>query len=270
MTIIGLLLLFFAVEIAETVKPCNDTRGYHASGSTWSPVPCLTCHCHEGIKACALVECPRLSCARTGVPDGQCCPVCLDQMPCRFEGKSHAPGEHWQYATDEPCVTCHCTLGETNCGVKTCPVPLCNSPVIPRGECCPQCIDHFSCVFRGSIHGNGQNWRAGDCLYCRCSDGTVVCSIPNCQDISRTCLYPTMLADQCCPICPKTINGGRLQLAMKQFNVREDRKTVIKFKVDLCFDDDGINITGNNIWRISAWFSHAPPDDVTGRVSVVC
>lgn len=23
--------------------------------------------------------------------------------------------------------------------------------------------------------------------------------------------------------------------------------------------------SGNNIWRISAWFSHAPPDDVTGE-----
>ncbi|XP_071811068.1 uncharacterized protein [Apostichopus japonicus] len=264
MEIIFLSFLYLLVETGEAGKSCNDTLAQHPSGSSWSPVPCLTCHCHDGIKACALAECPRPGCIYTAVPDGQCCPVCVDELSCKFEGKTYSAHEQWRYLADEPCVTCRCARGETTCGIINCPSPPCNNPVIPQGECCPQCIEH-SCLFRGRFHPNGDVWEEASCVQCRCSEGTVACSLPNCPNVIELCEHPTVLPNQCCPVCPRTINADRPQIVLKQFNVREERKTVVKLKVDVNFDNDGqgrsINITGNNMWRISAWFCNRPPKE---------
>ncbi|KAJ8258429.1 hypothetical protein COCON_G00174410 [Conger conger] len=49
--------------------------------AVWSPKPCLTCLCSNGLVACDEVSCPRLRCPRTVIPVGECCPVCSVLVP---------------------------------------------------------------------------------------------------------------------------------------------------------------------------------------------
>ncbi|KAJ8400894.1 hypothetical protein AAFF_G00392480 [Aldrovandia affinis] len=49
--------------------------------AVWSPKPCLTCQCFNGVVACDEFICPQLHCLRTVTPAGECCPVCNDLVP---------------------------------------------------------------------------------------------------------------------------------------------------------------------------------------------
>ncbi|KAG7478124.1 hypothetical protein MATL_G00077120 [Megalops atlanticus] len=49
--------------------------------AVWSPKPCVTCLCSNGVVACDEIHCPRLHCPLTITPVGECCPVCHDLVP---------------------------------------------------------------------------------------------------------------------------------------------------------------------------------------------
>ncbi|XP_044157682.1 extracellular matrix protein 2 isoform X1 [Bufo gargarizans] len=44
--------------------------------AVWSPKPCVTCMCSNGNEICDETVCPPLTCPKTEIPDGECCPVC--------------------------------------------------------------------------------------------------------------------------------------------------------------------------------------------------
>ncbi|XP_077132897.1 extracellular matrix protein 2 isoform X1 [Ranitomeya variabilis] len=44
--------------------------------AVWSPKPCLTCMCSNGNEICDETVCPPLTCPKTEIPAGECCPVC--------------------------------------------------------------------------------------------------------------------------------------------------------------------------------------------------
>ncbi|XP_074861909.1 extracellular matrix protein 2 [Carettochelys insculpta] len=46
--------------------------------AVWSPKPCITCLCSKGKVICDETTCLPLTCHRTVIPEGECCPVCSD------------------------------------------------------------------------------------------------------------------------------------------------------------------------------------------------
>ncbi|XP_056380010.1 extracellular matrix protein 2 isoform X3 [Hyla sarda] len=49
--------------------------------AVWSPKPCVTCMCSNGNKICDETVCPLLTCPKTEIPNGECCPVCSQTEP---------------------------------------------------------------------------------------------------------------------------------------------------------------------------------------------
>ncbi|XP_069823289.1 extracellular matrix protein 2 isoform X2 [Dendropsophus ebraccatus] len=49
--------------------------------AVWSPKPCVTCMCSNGNAICDETVCPPLTCAKTEIPNGECCPVCSQTEP---------------------------------------------------------------------------------------------------------------------------------------------------------------------------------------------
>uniref|UniRef100_A0A8D0GAG9 Extracellular matrix protein 2 n=1 Tax=Sphenodon punctatus TaxID=8508 RepID=A0A8D0GAG9_SPHPU len=46
--------------------------------AVWSPKPCIMCVCSKGKVFCDETLCHTLTCHETMIPEGECCPVCLD------------------------------------------------------------------------------------------------------------------------------------------------------------------------------------------------
>ncbi|XP_053889741.1 extracellular matrix protein 2 isoform X1 [Malaclemys terrapin pileata] len=46
--------------------------------AVWSPKPCITCLCSKGKVICDETTCLSLTCHKTVIPEGECCPVCSD------------------------------------------------------------------------------------------------------------------------------------------------------------------------------------------------
>ncbi|XP_073208453.1 extracellular matrix protein 2 isoform X4 [Lepidochelys kempii] len=46
--------------------------------AVWSPKPCITCLCSKGKVICDETTCLSLTCHKTEIPEGECCPVCSD------------------------------------------------------------------------------------------------------------------------------------------------------------------------------------------------
>ncbi|XP_043374776.1 extracellular matrix protein 2 isoform X3 [Dermochelys coriacea] len=46
--------------------------------AVWSPKPCITCLCSKGKVICDETTCFSLTCHKTEIPEGECCPVCSD------------------------------------------------------------------------------------------------------------------------------------------------------------------------------------------------
>ncbi|XP_040889589.1 extracellular matrix protein 2 isoform X2 [Toxotes jaculatrix] len=49
--------------------------------AVWSPKPCVTCLCARGKVACDEITCPTVHCHFPFTPAGECCPVCMEQVP---------------------------------------------------------------------------------------------------------------------------------------------------------------------------------------------
>uniref|UniRef100_A0A8C0IQT8 Extracellular matrix protein 2 n=1 Tax=Chelonoidis abingdonii TaxID=106734 RepID=A0A8C0IQT8_CHEAB len=46
--------------------------------AVWAPKPCITCLCSKGKVICDETTCLSLTCHKTMIPEGECCPVCSD------------------------------------------------------------------------------------------------------------------------------------------------------------------------------------------------
>ncbi|XP_063147945.1 extracellular matrix protein 2 isoform X2 [Candoia aspera] len=49
--------------------------------AVWSPKPCLTCLCSKGKVFCDETSCNPVTCHKPTIPEGECCPVCMDSVP---------------------------------------------------------------------------------------------------------------------------------------------------------------------------------------------
>ncbi|KAJ8261951.1 hypothetical protein GJAV_G00160360, partial [Gymnothorax javanicus] len=66
-------------------------------------------------------------------------------------------------------------------------------------QCCTSCD---LCTYNQRVYSNGQDFIDPDdpCQQCRCQDGTVQCTVTQCQQL--TCSNPRTPPGQCCPQCP--------------------------------------------------------------------
>ncbi|XP_021928456.1 cysteine-rich motor neuron 1 protein-like isoform X3 [Zootermopsis nevadensis] len=182
----------------------NDTCVFDGdvwkNGSTWWKNECTQCSCNNGLSFCAerTSQCPELpsSCRVTQVPQGKCCPVCVEADPVAENslilsggcvsstGELHQNGEDWQ---EDPCTTCTCVAGAKKCQAHMC-VLRCDHPRYVPDECCPLC-DATSvvtipphcpalnnCSLR-CLHGFVRD--NNGCYSCRCQADECVLECPN-------------------------------------------------------------------------------------------
>uniref|UniRef100_A0A8D0C9S0 Extracellular matrix protein 2 n=1 Tax=Salvator merianae TaxID=96440 RepID=A0A8D0C9S0_SALMN len=69
--------------------------------AVWSPKPCITCLCSKGKVLCDEIFCRPLKCNHLKIPEGECCPVCMDTVlstisvsdTSEFSGDSPEPND---------------------------------------------------------------------------------------------------------------------------------------------------------------------------------
>ncbi|XP_047465706.1 collagen alpha-1(I) chain-like [Mugil cephalus] len=83
------LLLSAAVLLARGQGEDDSTNGrctlegqYYNDKDVWKPEPCQICVCDSGTVMCDDVICEDTTdCADPIIPDGECCPICVDDGP---------------------------------------------------------------------------------------------------------------------------------------------------------------------------------------------
>nr|XP_051704902.1 kielin/chordin-like protein isoform X2 [Oryctolagus cuniculus] len=167
--------------------------------------PCQECQCREGHAHCQPRTCPSAPCAHP-LP-GTCCRT--DCSGCAFGGKEYPDGADFPHATD-PCRLCRCRGGTVQCLARRCPPLPCPAPVLPPGECCPQCpAAPADCPRPGGALPARHLERfvpAGEpCVSCLCLDGAVSCQRPPCPP--APCAHPR--PGRCCPSCDGCLFLGK-------------------------------------------------------------
>ncbi|BES89565.1 Cysteine rich transmembrane BMP regulator 1 [Nesidiocoris tenuis] len=171
---------------------------------------CRQCYCYGGKEMCALVSCPKLSCAGAVIPKNSCCPVCpgnetrhAEHIVCYGPGGVKKEGETWV----DGCMECICHGGRVLCHQEPCPPTLCTHPIAPQeGSCCPTClqpvtlpsVDDVDC---GPDRPAGSTWRQDSCVSCICVNGIADCYTQVCNQPDATCKNPLHVKNQCCSIC---------------------------------------------------------------------
>ena len=199
---------------------CVHSDGtWHHGSTSWRPTLCRHCTCMQGLETCSDIRCKRQqSCVNSYIPDGQCCPVCLNGtlnskssgLDCKTDGgQTFRSGTTWSVSD---CTYCSCNNGVTTCRMSQCDyVPCANQEKVP-GECCPACVVHpgrRSCTddpLLGQVtRRHNEHWYWNDtCIECVCKDAKVFCSaheVHVCPLIR--CPNPFRLEDSCCYQCPE-------------------------------------------------------------------
>ncbi|XP_054844536.1 kielin/chordin-like protein [Eublepharis macularius] len=141
-------------------------------GASWDQDLCTTCLCVRGKPECSL---------RHDLPH---CLGCAD---------GRKEGETWKL---EPCQTCRCEAGTVSCKMEDCPPAPCQHPSTPEGKCCPEC---GSCLYKGHLLRDGQNYQEASCIQCVCKAGTVQCQGAQCPELA--CREHHVPPGECCPVC---------------------------------------------------------------------
>ena len=119
----------------------------------------MTCVCSVLGVDCSDTNCTVLeSCAVTYVPDGECCPICIDpvhttinaidpatlKLKCSDDnGVVYEEGQKWNVNS---CRGCMCELGDIVCQEMVCPPIICDANTgyyVPTDECCPICMSKY-------------------------------------------------------------------------------------------------------------------------------
>ncbi|KAM9650369.1 kielin/chordin-like protein [Trichechus inunguis] len=159
---------------------------------------CQECQCQEGRAHCQPRACPRAPCAHP-LP-GACCQN--DCSGCAFAGKEYPSGADFPHPSD-PCRLCRCLSGNVQCLARRCQPLSCPEPVLPPGECCPQCpvAAHAGCPRAGGAapahHQEHFSLPGDSCRRCLCLDGSVSCQRLPCPP--ALCPHPRQ--GPCCLAC---------------------------------------------------------------------
>ncbi|KAK7904977.1 hypothetical protein WMY93_017584 [Mugilogobius chulae] len=172
-------------EAAVTPKCMHNGKEF-AEGDVYRMDPCWLCQCRGGISFCSKAECAELDCENFYVPEGECCPVCIDvellstdstMASCWVNNKLRTHEEKWK---EDDCTFCQCVDGEPHCTAMACK-QTCQNPVKIPGECCPFCEEPSyetvspllcppleNCTLSGTECPYGFLTDENGCLLCQC------------------------------------------------------------------------------------------------------
>ncbi|XP_023658128.1 cysteine-rich motor neuron 1 protein-like isoform X2 [Paramormyrops kingsleyae] len=194
-------------------KEFSDGEGYRMD-------PCWLCQCRGGISFCSKAECAKLQCDNFYIPEGECCPVCIDvellsaesrEASCWVNGRLRLHEEQWK---EDDCTFCQCVDGERHCTAMACK-QSCRRPLRIPGECCPFCEEPSfetvspllcppleNCSLTTSDCPRGFLQDNNGCLLCHCVN------IPICPDLitscSLHCPFGYKKDDSGCKVCECT------------------------------------------------------------------
>ncbi|XP_043088267.1 cysteine-rich motor neuron 1 protein-like isoform X2 [Puntigrus tetrazona] len=186
--------------ICQRVSPrCVHDGKEFAEGEVYRMDPCWLCQCRGGVSFCSKAECAELDCDNFYVPEGECCPVCIDvellsvestKASCWVNHRLRAHEEQWK---EDDCTFCQCVDGEPHCTAMACK-QSCQNPVKIPGECCPFCEEPSyetvspllcppleNCSLSGHDCPFGFQQDPSGCLLCQCV------SNETCPDVSTLC-----------------------------------------------------------------------------------
>ncbi|XP_015206403.1 cysteine-rich motor neuron 1 protein-like isoform X1 [Lepisosteus oculatus] len=131
-------------ECQKVSPKCVHDGKEFSDGEVYRMDTCWLCQCRGGISFCSKAECAGLDCENFYIPEGECCPVCLDvellslgntDASCWVNNKLRQHEEQWK---EDDCTFCQCVNGDPHCTAMACK-QTCQSPVKIPGECCPFC-----------------------------------------------------------------------------------------------------------------------------------
>uniref|UniRef100_A0A672JZN4 VWFC domain-containing protein n=1 Tax=Sinocyclocheilus grahami TaxID=75366 RepID=A0A672JZN4_SINGR len=181
-----LQMLFCCVVSPRCVHNGKEFR----EGEVYRMDPCWLCQCRGGVSFCSKAECTEMDCQNFYVPEGECCPVCIEN--CSLSGHD-CPFETWRL---DECSSCTCRQGRVLCDSESCPPLLCHTPV-RKG------LDLVVCrAPAGELYVEGETWRLDECSSCTCRQGRVLCDSESCPPL--LCHTPVRSRDSCCYTCTGT------------------------------------------------------------------
>ncbi|XP_072551912.1 kielin/chordin-like protein [Salminus brasiliensis] len=199
-----------------TSNDCRYKEQIYSNSQTFSPNPCSKCVCENGQINCEDVRCPSLSCSRTHVPQGSCCPDC--QPGCEHEGALYAEGDVF-VSRSNPCLSCTCSNSLVACNPTHCPPSPCANPHTRSGECCPSC----SACDVGGQSRNGSFTTSDGCRSCTCRNGDASCvDVQRCPESNqcRDGVKPPF--GNCCKDCSRCEYHGAIVQNGISFTDRRD------------------------------------------------
>uniref|UniRef100_A0A3Q2VQU4 Cysteine rich transmembrane BMP regulator 1 n=1 Tax=Haplochromis burtoni TaxID=8153 RepID=A0A3Q2VQU4_HAPBU len=183
-------------ECQKVTPKCVHSGKEYSEGEVYRMDPCWLCQCRGGISFCSKAECAELDCENFYIPQGECCPVCIDvsmdstEASCWVNNKLRAHEEQWK---EDDCTFCQCVDGEPHCTAMACK-QSCHNPVKIPGECCPFCeepsyetvspllcppLDNCSLSVNDCPYGFQQD--KNGCLLCQCLNND------SCPDLGTYC-----------------------------------------------------------------------------------
>ncbi|KAI4902048.1 hypothetical protein NFI96_033099 [Prochilodus magdalenae] len=184
----------------QRISPkCVHNGKQFAEGEVYRMDPCWLCQCRGGISFCSKAECAELECDNFYIPEGECCPVCIDvellsvdstKASCWVNHKLRQHEEQWK---EDDCTFCQCVDGEPHCTAMACK-QSCQNPVKIPGECCPFCeepsyetvspllcppLENCSLSEKDCPYGFQQDHNG--CLLCQCLGND------SCPELSKYC-----------------------------------------------------------------------------------
>ncbi|XP_010775417.1 cysteine-rich motor neuron 1 protein isoform X3 [Notothenia coriiceps] len=185
-------------EAAVSPKCVHNGKDF-SEGEVYRMDPCWLCQCRGGISFCSKAECAELDCEHFYIPEGECCPVCIDvelfpmdstKASCWVNNKLRAHEEQWK---EDDCTFCQCVDGEPHCTAMACK-QSCQYPVKIPGECCPFCEEPSyetvspllcppleNCSLSVSDCPYGFQQDTNGCLLCQCLNND------SCPDLGKYC-----------------------------------------------------------------------------------
>uniref|UniRef100_A0A3P8ZIG8 Cysteine-rich motor neuron 1 protein n=1 Tax=Esox lucius TaxID=8010 RepID=A0A3P8ZIG8_ESOLU len=185
-------------EAAVSPKCVHNGKEY-SEGEVYRMDQCWLCQCRGGISFCSKAECAEVDCENFYIPEGECCPVCIDvellsmdstEARCWMNNKLHGHEEQWK---EDDCTFCQCVDGEPHCTAMACK-QSCQNPVKIPGECCSFCEEPSyetvspilcprleNCSLSGKDCPYGFQQDKKGCLLCQCLNND------SCPDLGKYC-----------------------------------------------------------------------------------
>uniref|UniRef100_A0A3P9ICL6 Cysteine-rich motor neuron 1 protein n=1 Tax=Oryzias latipes TaxID=8090 RepID=A0A3P9ICL6_ORYLA len=204
-------------ECRKVSPKCVHNGKELSDGEVYRMDSCWLCQCRGGISFCSKAECAELDCENFYVPEGECCPVCIDvellsvdstKASCWVNNKLRAHEEQWK---EDDCTFCQCVDGDPHCTAMACK-QSCQNPVKIPGECCPFCeeptyetvspilcppLQNCSLSVNDCPYGFYQD--VNGCLLCQCLNND------SCPNLGRHCSLQCPLGfekdDFGCEVC---------------------------------------------------------------------